>query len=156
MSTYLYVGNGTTKEDVYSDYDNGTPESIPNDDQVGEVFSKLLSPSTYGSRVVAVTTANELFGASADNNQLGVGADDSLVVVADLVEKEASSPTPTDNKAHDALPSTQPTVVEEKGSPTGLDFSDIAEPALDTPVQRVVLEEGTGAAVKVSDTVSNT
>ena len=33
MSTYLYVGNGTTQEDVYSDYDNGAPESIPNDEQ---------------------------------------------------------------------------------------------------------------------------
>jgi peptidylprolyl isomerase len=154
VSTYLWVGNGTTKKDVYSDYDNGSPESIPNNDQLGDVFSKLLSGSTYGSRVVAVTTASELFGSSADNNQLGVGANDSLVIVADLVDKEAVSPTPTDDKAHDATPSTQPTVVEEKGSPTGLDFSGIAEPPLDTPVQRVVLKEGTGPAVKASDTVT--
>ena len=153
VSTYLYVGNGTTKEDVYSDYDNGAPESIPNDDQIGDVFSKILSGATYGSRVVAVTTATELLGASASNNQLGVGENDSLVVVADLVEKAAVAPTPTDDAAHDASPSTQPKVVEEKGNPTGLDFSGIAEPALDTPVQRVVLKEGTGPAVKASDTV---
>jgi FKBP-type peptidyl-prolyl cis-trans isomerase len=154
VSTYLYVGDGTTKKDVYSDYDNGSPESIPNDDQLGDVFSKLLSGSTYGSRVVAVTTASELFGSSASNNQLGVGANDSLVVVADLVEKAAVSPTPADDSAHDASPSTQPTVVEQKGSPTGLDWSGIAEPSLDTPVQRVVLKEGTGPAVKASDTVT--
>jgi len=154
VSTYLWVGNGTTKQDVYSDYDNGAPESIPNDEQAGEVFSKLFSGSTYGSRVVAVTTATELFGASADNNQLGVGVDDSLVIVADLVEKQEVSPTPTDDSAHDASPGTQPKVVEEKGSPTGLDFSGLSEPSLDTPVQRVVLEEGTGAAVKASDTVT--
>ena len=153
VSTYLYLGDGTTKKDVYSDYDNGAPESIPNNDQVGEVFTKLFAGATYGSRVVAVTTPTELFG-SAGENQLGVDPGDSLVVVADLVEKAAVAPTPTDDKAHDASPDTQPKVVEEKGKPTGLDFSGVAEPALDTPVQRVVLKEGTGPAVKASDTVT--
>ena len=119
MSTYLWVGNGTTQKDVYSDYDNGSPEAIPNNDQIGEVFTELLSGSTYGSRVVAVTTATELFGASVKDNQLGVGAKDTLVVVADLVEKQAVAPTPTDDKAHDASPGTQPKVVEEDGKPTG-------------------------------------
>ena len=42
VSTYLWVGNGTTKKDVYSDYDTGAPEAIPNNDQVGAVFSELL------------------------------------------------------------------------------------------------------------------
>ena len=42
MSTYLYVGDGTTQKDVYSDYDNGAPESIPYNDQLDEVFSALL------------------------------------------------------------------------------------------------------------------
>jgi peptidylprolyl isomerase len=153
VSTYLWVGNGTTKKDVYSDYDNGSAEAIPNNDQIGDVFTQMFSGSTYGSRVVAVTTATELFGSSVEDNQLGVGAKDTLVVVADFVEKQAESPTPTDDSAHDASPSTQPSVVEKDGSPTGLDFSGIDEPSLDTPVQRVVLEEGTGAALKASDTV---
>ncbi len=152
-STYLWIGNGSTKKDVYSDYDNGSPESIPNTEEIGDVFVKLFSGSTYGSRVVAVTTATELFGASVENNGLGVGATDTLVIVADFVEKQAESPTPTDDAAHDASPDTQPTVVEKDGSPTGLDFAGLDEPALDTPVQRVVLEEGTGAVVKASDTV---
>ena len=153
VSTFLWVGNGSTKKDVYSDYDNGAPEAIANGDQLSDVFGKLLSGATYGSRVAAVTTASELFGPSAENNQLGVGATDTLVIVADLVEKQEESPTPTDDAAHDASPDTQPSVVEEGGKPTGLDFSGIDEPALDTPVQRVVIDEGTGAAVKASDTV---
>jgi len=153
VSTFLWVGNGSTKEDVYSDYDNGAPESIANGDQLSEVFKQLFSDATYGSRVAAVTTASELFGASAENNQLGVGATDTLVIVADLVEKQEESPTPTDDTAHDASPDSQPSVVEKDGKPTGLDFSGIDEPALDTPVQRVVIAEGTGAAVKSSDTV---
>ena len=153
VTTYLWLGNGSAKKDLFSGYDAGSPEAIPNDDQIGPVFTELLTGATYGSRVAAVTTAAELFGASVENNQFGVNATDTLVVVADLMEKQAVAPEPTDDSAHDVSPSTQPTVVEEDGTPTGLDFSGIEEPALDTPVQRVVLDEGTGAAVKASDTV---
>ena len=43
VSTYLWVGNGTAQEQVFSDYDNGAPESLPNDpEQLGEVFAALL------------------------------------------------------------------------------------------------------------------
>ena len=153
VSTYLWVGNGTAQEQVFSDYDTGAPESIPNDpDQLDAVFRALFEGQTYGSRVVAVASAREVFG--EQENQLGVGPTDSLVIVADLVEKEAVAPTPTDDKAQDGSPDEQPTVVEKDGKPTGLDFSGIDEPALDTPVQRVVLDEGTGAVVKASDTVT--
>jgi peptidylprolyl isomerase len=154
VSTYLWLGNGSAKKDVYSDYDNGAPEAIPNSDQLGEVFRKMLSGATYGSRVVAVAKATDLFGQSFDESRLGVGTKDTVVVVADFVEKQQESPTPSDDAAHDASPDTQPTVVEKDGKPTGLDFSGIDEPAPDTPVQRVVLDEGTGAAVKASDTVT--
>jgi FKBP-type peptidyl-prolyl isomerase-like protein len=155
VSTYLYLGNGTTQEDAFSDYDNGAPESLPNDGQLGDVFAQLFDGATYGSRVVAVTTPSELFGASgaSGNEQLGIGPDDSLVVVADLVEKAAVAPTPTDDKAHDASPDSQPKVETDGDKVTGLDWTGVDEPDLSTPVQRVVLKEGTGAAVKASDTV---
>lgn len=153
VSTYLYLGDGSTKTDAYSDYTAGTPESIPNNGQLSDLFTKLLSGATYGSRVVAVTKASELFGTTG-NTQLGVGANDSLVVVADLVEKAAVSPTPTDDAVHDAKPGDLPSVTLKKGVPTGLDFTGISDPDPTTPVQRVVLKEGTGAAVKASDTVT--
>ena len=37
---------------------------------------------------------------------------------------------------------------------TGLDWTGVDEPDLATPVQRLVLKEGTGAAVEASDTVT--
>jgi FKBP-type peptidyl-prolyl cis-trans isomerase len=154
VSAYLYLGNGTKKTDAFSDYDNGSPESIPNNGQLGEVFTKLFEGATYGSRVAAVTTAADLFGSPSGNEQLGIDASDSLVVVADLVEKAASAPTPTDDAVHDASPDSQPKVVLKGDTPTGLDFTGIAEPELTTPVQRVILKEGSGAAVKASDTVT--
>ena len=153
VTAYLWLGNGKTKEELYNGYDAGSPEAIPNSQEVGPVFVDLLTDATYGSRVAAVTTAGELFGEGVANNQFGVAAEDPLVVVVDLVEKQQESPEPTDDKVHDADPSTQPTVVEEGGKPTGLDFEGLEEPELDTPVQRVVLEEGDGAVVKKTDTV---
>jgi peptidylprolyl isomerase len=153
VTAYLWLGNGTTKEQLYNGYDAGSPEQIPNTQDVGPVFVDLLADATYGSRVAAVTTAAELFGDAVEGNQFGVKAEDPLVVVVDLVEKQQQAPEPTDDKVHDADPSTQPTVVEEGGKPTGLDFEGIEEPELDTPVQRVVLEEGDGAVVTKNDTL---
>jgi FKBP-type peptidyl-prolyl isomerase-like protein len=156
ISAFLYLGDGTTQKDAFSDYDNGSPESIPNDGQAGAVFAKIFEGATYGSRVAAVTTPSELFGASGaqGNPQLGIGANDALVVVADLVEKAAVAPTPTDDKAHDASPDSQPKVTVDGDKVTGLDWTGVDEPDLATPVQRVVLKEGTGAEVKDSDTVT--
>jgi peptidylprolyl isomerase len=152
ISAYLWLGNGTSQKEAFSDYTNGAPEQLPNDGQLGAPFDDLFTGQKYGARVATVIPASDLFGTQG-NEQLGIGADDTLVVVADLVEKAATAPEPTDDQVHDAEPSTQPSVVEKDGQPTGLDFSGIDEPALDTPVQRVVLKEGDGAAVKASDTV---
>jgi peptidylprolyl isomerase len=154
VSTYLWIGNGTTKKAAYSDYDNGAPETVPNSGQLNEVFTKLFEDATYGSRVAVVTTASDLLGSTSGNPQLGIGPDDNLVVVADLVKKAPVSPQPSDDKAHDAPPASLPKVVLKKGEPVGLDWAGIAKPALTKPVQRVVLKKGTGPVVKASDTVT--
>lgn len=155
VSTYLWAGNGTTKEQVFSDYDNGAPEAIPySADQLDAVFKALFEGKTYGSRVVAVASATEVFGDSAEDNSLGVDPADTLVIVADIVEKQEESPEPSSDQPEDADPATQPTIIEKDGKPTGLDFSGIDEPELDAPVQRVILEEGDGAALTADDTVT--
>jgi peptidylprolyl isomerase len=154
VSTYLWIGDGTTKKVAYSDYTNGAPESLPNNGQMGAVFDKLFSGATYGSRVVAVTTPADLLGSASAGSQLGIGADDSLVVVADMVKKAPVSPTPSDDKAHDVPASKMPAVVTKNGKPTGLDWKGVKKPALITPVQRTILKKGTGAKVKSTDTLT--
>jgi len=154
VMTYLWVGNGTSKEELYSDYTNGQAEAIPNTDEVEDLFKQIFDGATYGSRVAAVTTAKEVFGENLEGNSLGVTEKDSLVIVADLIEKQEVAPEPSSDKPEDADPSTQPKVVETDGKPTALDFEGIEEPALDTPVQRVILKEGDGAALKATDTIS--
>jgi peptidylprolyl isomerase len=154
VTTYLWIGDGTTQKVAYNDYTNGKPESIPDNGRAGEVFTKLFANATYGSRVEALTTAKELLGTSSGNSRLGIGGNDNLVVVADFVKKTPTSPTPTDDKAHDVPASKLPQVISTKGTPTGLNWKGIAQPALTTPVQRAVLKEGNGAVVKSTDTVT--
>jgi len=154
VSAYLWVGDGTTKKVAYSDYTNGSAESIPNNAQLGSVFEKLFKGARYGSRVAAVTNAKELLGSSSGSSQLGIGADDSIVIVADLVRKAATSPTPSDATVHDVPAAQLPKVVLKKGKPVGLNWKGISKPALTTPVRRVILGRGTGATVKPSDTVT--
>lgn len=154
VSSYLWIGDGTTKKVAYSDYQNGSPESVPNNGQFGAVFTKMLSNATYGSRVAAVTTPTELFGSASAATQLGVGANDALVVVVDMVKKAAVSPTPSDAKAHDVPASKMPKVVVTKGKVSGLNWSGVKKPALTTPVQRTILKQGTGRKIKASDTLT--
>ncbi len=154
VNTYLWVGNGSTKKQIYNDYEYGATEAIPHSPEMGEVWSEVFEGATYGSRVVAVTTPARLFGGDGSENPLGLGEDDAVVMVADFVDKQEASPTPTDDKAHDVTPDKMPAVVESQGKPTGLDFTGIEEPELDTPVQRVVLKEGKGAKVEADDTVT--
>lgn len=155
VTTYLYVGNGGTEEQVYNDYDTGAAQSLPYDEaQVGPVFTALMEGQTFGSRVVAVTTADELFGGQAEGNPLGLPVDDPVLVVADLVEEQAVSPEPSSREPEDADPAEQPTVVEEGGDPVALDFSGVEEPELDQPVQVLVLEEGDGPEVTAQDTLT--
>lgn len=154
VTTYLFVGNGTSQEQAYNDYDNGAAQSLPNEDPAPQVLLDMMDGATYGSRVVAVTTAAELFGGNAEGNALGLGDDDAVVLVADLVEEQVVAPEPTSDEAEEADPESQPTVVEEGGQPVGLDFSGVEEPALDTPVQVLVLEEGDGPAVTPQDSVT--
>lgn len=153
VSTYVWIGSGKSKKTVYSDYQNGAAEPIPVG-QVSGVLGDLFKDQTYGSRVAAVTTGSELFGSSSGNPQLGVGGSDKVVVVADLVKQAAVSPTPSSDQVQNAPASAQPKVVSSGGKPSGLDWTGVKEPALTTPVQRVVLKQGTGAAIKATDTIT--
>lgn len=154
VTSYLWIGDGTTQKVAYSDYTNGAPESIPNNGQLNGVLTKLFANATYGSRVAAVTTAKELLGTTTGSPQLGIGPNDNLVIVADFVKKAPTSPQPSDAVAHDAPAGKLPKVVLTKGEPSGLDWSGITQPSLTTPVQRVVLKQGTGPALKGTETVT--
>jgi peptidylprolyl isomerase len=77
---YIWIGNGFTKKQAYSDYDNKQPEELTADSKsLSPVFAKLLTGAKIGSRVAAIVNAKEIFG-DAGNPTMGVANADPLLL----------------------------------------------------------------------------
>ncbi len=146
VSFTLY--NGTTGATVTSTgYGAGRTSPITVDaSQVITGLAKTLNCSQAGERVVGVIPAAEAFG-STGSSQLGIPANQVIVIVADVV-----SLTPT-KATGDAVapPAGVPTVTRASdGKPTLKVPSGYTPPA---STQIVTLIKGTGAVVGATDTV---
>lgn len=146
VQAYLWIGNGTTQEKAYSDYDNGAPETVTASDSLSEVFRDAILGQTIGSRVAVTTTAEDAFGTDG-NTSLGIGNKDTVLLIVDLIEDYIEP------EAKEVSPSKLPSVIEKGGTVTGLDFSNVAKPDSDGDLLRAVLKKGSGKTVKATDTV---
>jgi peptidylprolyl isomerase len=140
---YIWIGNGYSQKQAYSDYDNKAPEELTADDKsLSPVFANLLTGAKIGSRVAALASAKELFG-EAGNPTLGVANEDPLLVLVDIVAPAVDKPTDVDRSK---LPKLKPT----PGKPTvpsGMDFTGIAKPEQNGDFLRATLKEGKGTTV---------
>jgi len=144
----VWIGNGFTQEESYTTYEKGgAPETFTVDDQLSPVFKDAMLGRTIGSRIAVVAPATEVFG-EGGNPQMDIGNQDSVVVVLDLMEM-FEPPKPTDVGAN-----RMPKVVEEKGVPVSLDFSDLPEPKADGDLLRHVITEVKGEALTETSTVT--
>lgn len=138
-------------------YQSSSPETLT-PSQVSPVFQKALNGATVGSRIEVLAGSPDIFpaqsGGVAGNPQIGVGTEDPLVMVLDVVKKSPkplTGPKGTPEKA----PSWAPKVkLDSKQDPTGLDFSGIAKPSPKGALMKAILIKGTGARVKASDTLT--
>jgi peptidylprolyl isomerase len=148
VTVHLYLGNGFTQEQALNTYESGSPEQVTVDDkQLSEVFLEAISGHTIGSRVAVLAPASKAFGETG-NPQLDIGNEDTILVVADLVEIY-EPPEATDVPA-----SEMPELVIEKGDPVGFDFSGTPKPKPDDDLKRTVLEEGDGETVTQDMTIT--
>ena len=144
--THLWIGNGFTQQTALDTYKEKKPELITVNDQISKVFHDALVGQTIGSRVAIAAPASEAFGESG-NPTLEIGNKDSVVIVLDLVSGVLDGPQGTDKEA----PSWTPKIVEDKGVPSSLDFTDTPEPA---PRLRIAsLVQGDGATVEKGQTI---
>lgn len=168
VSTYIWIGDGTTKLEAYSDFSNGSPETLTNDGKMGPVWTKILKGAHYGDRIAAVTGSADLLGA-AGNPQMGIGTHDSLVVIVDLIKKTKPEPStsPSASPTTPALsgpkgkarpaPSWMPKLELSGGktsAPKGLDFTGVKQPNANGKLKRAILIKGTGPKVKASQTIT--
>jgi peptidylprolyl isomerase len=140
---YIWIGNGYTQKQAYSDYDNKAPEELTADSKsLSPVFAKLLTGATVGSRVAAIANAKEIFG-DAGNPTMGVANEDPLLILVDLVAPAVDKPTDVDPAK---LPKLKPTR-GKPGVPAGMDFTGVAKPDQNGPFLRATLKQGTGETV---------
>ncbi len=147
IDAHLWIGNGFSQEKAYSSFD-AAPQTLTVDSKnLSEVFLEALQGHTIGSRVEVAAPAKSAFG-SQGNPQLGIGNQDSVLVVVDIIGEHE------DPKPKDVSSSKLPSVVEKKGVPVGFDFKGVDKPAADGELLRSVLTEGDGPTVTTDMTVT--
>lgn len=146
---YIWLGNGFSKQKAFSDYDQGSPESLTLDPKsLSKTFVSMLTGAKIGSRIATVTKATNVFGAASQQaTQLGIGNDDPLLIIVDLVAPGVDKPT-------DVTPDKLPKLQLKNGKPTGFDFTGVAQPEQFGQLLRATLKQGTGATVAKTDTVT--
>ncbi|SFC47879.1 peptidylprolyl isomerase [Nocardioides terrae] len=146
---YIWIGNGFTQKQAYSDYDNKQPEELTADAKsLSPTFEKLLTGAKIGSRVAAVASAKEVFG-DAGNPNLGVANTDPLLILVDLVAPAVDKPTDVDRSK---LPKLKP-AKGKPNVPARMDFTGLPKPEQNGEFLRSTLKQGKGETVTADMTV---
>jgi peptidylprolyl isomerase len=151
VSVDFTIYNGTTGKQLTSTgFDGKTVPFTMDTTKYLPGLVKTLECSRVGTRVVGIIPPADAFK-STGSTDLGVGAKDEMVFVADVVSVSAGSPAALKNAkgATQAPQSGFPTVVfSSKGLPT-ITVPSTAQP---TAFQEEVLIKGTGAKVAADST----
>src|SRR5690606_36522150 len=87
VKAFLWVGNGFSKEEVYSTFNSGdTPEEVPLSDDMVPGLKEALIGQKVGSVVAVAAPAEDAFG-EMGNPQLGLGNGVSVLFVTEIVSK---------------------------------------------------------------------
>jgi peptidylprolyl isomerase len=148
------VAKAADGEEVLSNFTQPDPESMTISEQPPEI-AEALTGASIGSRVALAVPVSDVLGEQGAP-QAGLGPDDDVVFVFDLIE-EAAQPLSAPQGEEVEPPADVPTVVTEDDSPTGpvtdIDFSGAPkQPPGDFQV--VPLVEGEGEEVQEGDTVT--
>jgi peptidylprolyl isomerase len=113
----VYIWSGTTHKLALSTFTQGTPQVLAA--KVGlPGLAKALSGQKMGSRVLAVLPPSEAYG-SQGNSQIGVGPNDTVVFVVDLIKNFSATASAAGHQVSNgggalpsvkATPGTMPTV----------------------------------------------
>jgi peptidylprolyl isomerase len=150
VSAQIWIGDGASKKEAYSTYDQGGAQLLTLNSQLSPVFAGAIQGAPVGSRIAVTAPAEQLVGPNG-NTQLGIGKTDPLLVVIDLLSKPTPPLTGPDGKAQPA-PSWAPRIVGKDENVTGLDFAKTPKP--NGKLRSAVLIQGTGATVKKGQSIT--
>lgn len=144
---HIWIGNGTDEQEVYSSYgEGGGPQLITLNESLLPSIATAVDGRAMGSIVAVASTAEEAYGEQGNPN-LGIGNQDSVLFVVELLDLLTSGPSGQDREPAGWVPE----LVEEDGSVTGFDFSDAPEP--NRQLRTSVLVEGDGETVEEGQTI---
>jgi FKBP-type peptidyl-prolyl cis-trans isomerase len=144
---HLWIGNGFSKKQAFSTYDDKKAELLTVNDEL-PAFLAGIADAKVGSRIAVTASAEEAFGA-AGNSGLGIANKDTVLVIVDLVSKVLDGP---EDGERTPPPDWMPAIQSAKGVPTGFDFAGTPAPTAD--LRRVQLIKGTGPRVKKGQTIA--
>jgi peptidylprolyl isomerase len=143
---HLWIGNGFSKQQAFSTYEDKRAELLTVNNQLPE-FLAGIRDAKLGSRLAITASAEEAFG-PAGNAQLGIGNKDTVLVVVDLVSKVLDKPEGERSPYPDWMPVPQ----FKGGVPTGFSFEGVPAPTDD--LRRVQLLKGDGPRVEKDQTIA--
>jgi peptidylprolyl isomerase len=145
----LVVVNASSGDVLQSSYEQAEPVQMVVAQQAPMVIDAVIG-TQIGSRVAIAAPVEELVG-EGGAAQVGMTAEDDVVLVFDLVEEGEAPPAPAECKEAGKL-TDEPEVVTKGDSVTGLDFSGSPENP-PCKLQVITLEKGDGPTVKVGDEI---
>ncbi len=142
----LWLGNGFTEKGVYSTFGkDAKPELLTVGSDMTAALTEAIDGKTLGSRVAVAAPPKDAFGEQG-NAQLGIGNEDPVLFVVDLVSLLPDGPSGTDQD-----PASWAPAVEGDDTPTALDFKGTPEP--NDKLRVTTLIEGEGPATEKGQTV---
>lgn len=150
VMAHLWIGNGFTKKEAYSTYEEKTPQKLTVGKDLAKGIKAAIEGHTIGSRVAVAAPPKDAFG-DAGNPQLGIGNQDQVVFIVDLMS-EVDPPLKEPAGTAVPQPSDAPKIIWKKDVPTGFDFTNAARPGAKTRVIPVI--KGTGKVVEVGQEVT--
>lgn len=143
--------NGTTGKTVFSTFGQVVPSLEMADPQTLPGLVSAMKGKQVGSTFVASLPPSQAFGA-AGNSQLGIGANDNLVMYVDI--ESANTPLTQAQGKTQAAPAGMPLVSVPNGQGKLATITVPKGAKAPTKLETATLIEGTGATVKSGQTLA--
>lgn len=142
---HWWIGNGYTEQEAQSTY-SGAPQSVPDSEDILKPLREGIFGHPVGSRVAVLASAEDAFG-ERGNAQIGIGNQDTVLFVIDVVGQLLGGPTGEDREPAGWAPE----LVEKDGDVTGLDFTGTKAPS--GGLLSTTLVRGDGPVVEKGQTI---
>jgi len=153
VSANWWIGNGFTEEEAQSTYTKqGTPQSVELSADILPFLREAVIGNKVGDRVVLLTSAEEAFG-EAGNPSIGIGNKDAVLAIVDILDAKETVPPLDAPQGEEKTPASwAPTLIEQDGVITGLDFTDAHTPTGELIATTLI--KGDGAEVTSGQTLT--